>query len=111
MKDLWKKTGVVVVGMTLAGAVMAAGTGSEAMEQSADIVKQGLNLALTALAAVLFLAGVAAIVAKVWSAASGKGTWGEVFIPVVVVAVVVVFAGWLVDQGQTATDAITAAGT
>lgn len=77
----------------------------QALTNVGQYLTSAVKLVLSAISAVVFVAVAWAVVTKFNDARRGRADWGEVIIPFVVGAAVVVFVGWLYTQG----DAITIA--
>ena len=102
---------VVLFGLlTLPGALVAQEIATEALTTVTEGLTQGMTLILNLVSAAVFVIIAWAIITKFNDARRGRSDWGEVVVPFIAGAVVLAFVGWLNTNGQTAIEAIGAAG-
>lgn len=82
------------------------GAGAAVLTQVRSLFSEGVNIGLLLLAAVGFLLVAWATLSKFNEARRGRADWGEVAVPFVFGAALLVFIGYLVTEGQTAATAI-----
>ena len=98
-----KRLMAVLLGGAFYSVGAMANTGAAgAMAEMGTVATTGVNLALTIVGALLFVFALLGILMQAGKALGGKNTWGEVFVPILVMAVALVFAAWLITQGQAA---------
>ena len=103
------KTGTAAIGAYLlgvSGLARADGDGSEAIDEIGGLLGDTMALALNVGAAAIFVIAVFAAISMILKAMAGRSTWGEVFGPLLVCALVIAFVAWAVTTGQTKVDAI-----
>lgn len=96
----------IAIGLTCAD-VFAAGGADAALTTVADNVKAVIILGLQLILAVVFLMVAWAIISKFNEARRGRADWGEVVVPFVVGAAVVILVAYLAGEGETAANALT----
>lgn len=71
------------------------------------LISEYIIIGLLAIAAIAFVVVAWSVIGKFNDARRGRADWGEVVVPFVVGAGLLVFIGYLVTEGQTAATAIT----
>lgn len=89
-----------------AGGGAAGGAATEALTQATTVIQSGITLIVGVIAAIAFLMVAYAVLTKFNDARRGRGEWGEVIVPFVMGAAILVLIAWLVEQAGTAAGAI-----
>lgn len=102
--------GVCVLGSGHVHASGAAGASSAALDEVGTMFSSAMMLGLALISAVIFIIVAWAVVTKFNDARRGRADWGEVVLPFIIGAGVVIFVGYLVTEGETAAGKIGTAG-
>ena len=101
---------LISVMLALPGTLYAQEIATEALTTVTEGLTQGMTLILNLVSAAVFVIIAWAIITKFNDARRGRSDWGEVVVPFIAGAVVLAFVGCLNTNGQTAIEAIGAAG-
>lgn len=83
---------------------------NEALTQAANVVRTSVILIIGVISAIAFVYVAYSLLTKFNDARRGRGEWGEVIVPFIAGAAILVLIAWLVEQATTASAAITVAG-
>ncbi len=98
--------GVIAISLLLGDGANAAA--SQALTTVSTVIVDGVVLVIGLISVVAFLYIAYAVISKFNDARRGRAEWGEVFIPFLAGAVILVFITWLVGEANTAAQAINA---
>ena len=105
-----KGTTAILVAGVYAGTAYAedpTAVGGDVATTLKALISEYIIIGLLAIAAIAFVVVAWSVITKFNDARRGRADWGEVVVPFVVGAGLLVFIGYLVTEGQTAATAIT----
>ena len=77
-----------------------------ALTEATTVFKDSMLLIIGIISAIAFLIVAWSVLSKFNDARRGRGEWGEVILPFIVGAAILVLMAWLVEQATTAANAI-----